>query len=80
MVNMQKRTLGELYTHEELTLAAKCKTAEEIEALVIMPAIDRINHLTGQKNHPKYLAYVLEHVLQENRRGKCQPQRNPRQN
>lgn len=39
--------------------------ASVVSAQVIKPNIDRINEALGQENSPLYLAYMVEHVLNQ---------------
>lgn len=70
-MNSMTITLGELFTTQEIALAAELyknlkgtgRFARECEACVVAPALPRINQVTGQENNARYWAYALEHAL-----------------
>lgn len=61
-------SIGELFTRDEVKKAAelysdgKGQFAERAEKQIVKPAMVRINKVTGQENHPRYMAYALEHA------------------
>jgi hypothetical protein len=73
--------LGELFTDEEIKLAAEIiarrerlpgsfveSTAGEIARRITRPALARINTTTRQKNDAMYWAYALEYSITSARR------------
>ncbi len=66
------RHLGQFLTRREIdrVLAIRRNTkpgtfAQRVANEVISPVIDRINKQLGQEMDPKYLAYVVEHFVNE---------------
>ena len=56
---------AELFTPEMIEAAKKCKDTTEIMEKVILPNMGRINKFLDQENDPKYVAYMLEHTLNQ---------------
>lgn len=61
----QQRTmvLTDFLTSAEIKRAMKLKRAQDINAEIITPNIERINKAIGQENEPMYLAYAVEYVV-----------------
>ena len=47
------------------TLADTGKFAKTLDAEIITPNMERINKALGQENNSRYLAYAVEHVLNQ---------------
>lgn len=47
--------------------------ARRCAAEIISPVLPRINAKLGQENHPRYLAYAVEHVFNQSRADKVKP-------
>src|SRR6516164_1419586 len=68
-------SLGMLFTSEEFTALEKMwqerashgehRFAERVATEVVEPVIDRINAVTGQRNLPLYIAYMVEYLFNE---------------
>lgn len=58
----------EIFTHQMIRDAKKCRTVDEIELKVIKPNLKMIDDKTGQENNSKYWAYAMQHVLNQIRR------------
>ena len=62
----KKITLSDFLNDSEIKKVMKLKHADSICEEVIKPNINRINEAIGQLNDPKYLAYLCEYaVMQE---------------
>jgi hypothetical protein len=67
---MKKYALTDLFTFEEIQLAARIYKEEQNGKLhqrlrdeVVLPAMPAIAQVTDQENDPEYLAYALEYLL-----------------
>jgi hypothetical protein len=68
---MKKIALGKLFTEQELAKAAALWAKTRMSPLfhsrvrdeVVIPAMPRINKVTGQENDADYMAYMLEAVF-----------------
>jgi hypothetical protein len=64
---MAERTvaLGDFLTEGQIKAAVKIRDdVARIEAEIIVPNMAEINRRLGQENHPRYLAYAVQAVLQ----------------
>lgn len=62
-------TLNDLFTDLEIKEAVylcqiSTRPIEELEKF-LAPIMPRINKITNQENHPKYFAYLLQHVANQ---------------
>ena len=70
---MKMISIGDIFTEQELTKAAEImasqgdtlSVAQRIDEEVVSPILARIDEKTGQKNHARYWAYALIHVITE---------------
>lgn len=65
---MKHFKLGDLFTSGDIDRALGIWNEEEhpharLRDEVVLPAMERINRVTGQENDPDYMAYMLEHVF-----------------
>ena len=60
---MKQITIDKFLTEEQIKQAIKLKKAKSICDQIIKPNIKHINELLGQENDPRYLAYVVEYVI-----------------
>lgn len=65
-------SIGDIFTEQDLTKAAEIMgeadlqdVARRIDEEVVTPILPRIDEKTGQKNHARYWAYALIHVITE---------------
>jgi len=78
-VKSRSITLADFLTEEELDRAAKLYEHREATGYakavceqIIRPNIERINKALNQENDPMYLAYAVEYVMNEARKGRTQ--------
>lgn len=64
---MQQVTLKDFLTDDQIKLASNLSCAYEICQEIIKPNLDAINQKLGQVNDPMYLAYAVEHVINQSR-------------
>jgi hypothetical protein len=70
---MKMISIGDIFTEQELTQGAEImasqgdtlSVAQRIDEEVVSPILARIDEKTGQKNHARYWAYALIHVITE---------------
>lgn len=62
-----------LFTKDMITAVRKLRLppgnhrTDVIERDIIMPEMANIDKITGQENHPRYMAYMLDHLVTEGR-------------
>lgn len=64
----KKVTIGQFLTNEQIIEAFKLKKASPICEQVIKPNLKEINEKLGQDNDPMYLAYMIEYLINKDKR------------
>lgn len=64
--------ITDLFTEDEIKRASELYETSKpgtfnkaVTEQVVRPVIDRINAKTGQENDPRYIGYMIEHVLNQ---------------
>lgn len=63
--NLRHVSITEFLTKDQIQEVFHLRTAKLICDKVIKPNISNINQKLGQENDPMYLAYMIEHILNQ---------------